>query len=308
MAKQRWATFSVEDHKFMEQLVPDILSFDRLIFPYPADEKEWGDWVKAGWDPTLLDARLTQLGDLAKSFEWGEPERDQFRTRLATAREPHKLLVTSMPSYAADEKATGRSRWEIAKQATRDTIGAQIKWQYGDDCWLLPRYGSLASLQAERSFLIPPQERNLRRARLTVLLGHELALPSSANPRKAYDLAIELARDAEFQKARRRLNEKQEATVLQEQSGKNDAQEFNDLVSDFNAQVTARTKEIRKGWLFTLLKVGKELAEIVERPLTTLISSAIEITETATNEKDLLAGPIAVFHHTKKRVFDPARK
>jgi hypothetical protein len=307
MAKQRWATFSVEDHKFIKQLIPDILSFDRLIFPYPADDKEWQDWVKNGWDPKLLDTRLTQLGDLATPFEWGNPQRAQFRTRLAAAHKPDELQVTFMHTYAGYEEDTGKSRWEFSKQATRDTIGAAIKRQHGDDCWLLPRYGSLGALQAERSFVINPEERERRRARLTVLLGHELALPSSANAEKAYDLAIELANDGAFRHARRALNSKQEMTVLQEQSGKNDAQEFADLVADFNAKVTARTKDIEKHWIFTLIKTAKELGEIWEKPFSALFGAALEVTETATEENGGPPGPIAVFHHTKKRVFDPAR-
>jgi hypothetical protein len=137
-----------------------------------------------------------------------------------------------------------------------------------------------------------------------VLLGHELALPSSANAQRAYELAIELARDSRFQHARRALNERQELTVLQEQSGRSDAQAFADLVSDFNAQVTARTMEVRKGWIFTVLKAGKELAEFVEKPFSSLFGAALEVAETATNEEHIPPGPIAVFHHTKRRVFD----
>ncbi len=43
--------------------------------------------------------------------------------------------------------------------------------------------------------------------------------------------------DEEFKRARRKLYWKQEATVLQEQTGKRDAEEFADLVATFNTQV-----------------------------------------------------------------------
>ncbi len=308
MAKQRWATFSVADHIDITQLIPDILSFDRLIFPYPPDEKEWERWEGLKWQPDLLERRLRELVGIATSFDWDDVQRAQFSTRLVAARNPDKM---STP-YAAYEEKTHIGRWERAKQATRDTIANAMKQQHGDDCWLLPRYGSLAALKAERSFSIPPQERQRRRERLTVLVGHQLELPWSANPRKAYELAIDLAKDAQFQQARRALNTKQEMTVLQEQSGKTDAQEFSDLVSDFNGRITARKRGLgnggmfTRGWMFTMLKVAKELAEIKEKPLSTLFGAAIEVTETATEEKDAVPGPIAVFHHTQSRVFDPA--
>ena len=241
MAKHRWATFSVEDHIDVTQLIPDILSFDRLIFPYPPDAQEWKRWEDRGWNPALLDLRLSELAGIATPFDWDDARRGQFSTRLAAARTPDRMQVSFVPQYTAYEN-TGIGRWELAKQATRDTIGDALKRQHGDDCWLLPRYGSLAALKAERSFVIPPQERERRRERLTVLLGHQLELPWSANPQKAYELAIKLAKDGEFQQARRALNTKQEMTVLQQQSGKHDAQEFADLVSDFNRRVTDRTR------------------------------------------------------------------
>jgi len=71
--------------------------------------------------------------------------------------------------------------------------------------------------------------------------------------------------------------------------------------------VEARTKEIRRGWVFTVLKTAKELAEIAEKPFSSLFGAALEVAETATEDEDMPVGPIAVFHHTKKRVFDPAR-
>jgi hypothetical protein len=305
MAKQRWATFSVEDHKNVSELIPDILSFDKLVFPYPRDKSEWDYWKSKGWEPKPLDDRLKELGDLAIPFEWGENERALYRTRLPATQDQFNLDI-AMAAYASNE-AQDKIRWEIAKQATRDTIGDRIRRQYGDDCWLLPRYGSLAALQAARALSIRFSERERRRTRLTVLLGHELALPSHAKAQTAYTLAIELAKDKDFQRARRELNTKQELMVLQEQSGKNDAEEFADLVSAFNARVEARTKVTRRGWLFTLLKIAHELAEIIEKPFSSIFGAALEVTETATQEEDLPAGPIAVFHHTKKRVFDPAR-
>jgi hypothetical protein len=96
-------------------------------------------------------------------------------------------------------------------------------------------------------------------------------------------------------------------TVLQDQSAKDDAQAFTDLVSEFNAEVEEQDKAARRGWVFTLLRGGKELMEFIEKPLSSIFGAAIEVVEKATEGEDIPAGPVAVFHHTKKYVFDPAR-
>ncbi len=307
MAKQRWAAFSVADHLDPAALVPDILSFDRLVFPYPRDEQEWNFWESEGWNPRLLDVCLTDLGDLARPFEWGEPERAKFRTRLAEMMAINQLGVSAAAHNARCEATTGRSRWEIAKQATRITIGDEVKYQFGDDCWVMPRYGSLAALQADKWFVIKPDDRERRRTRLAVLIGHELAVPVSADPLKATNLAIELARDGGFQRARRALYEQQELTVLQEQSGIIDARAFADSVADFNRQVHGRTKDVRTCWIFTVLKSVKDGLEILEKPFSSLLGIGLEIAETASDwSEEIPLGPVAVFHYAKRRVFDPS--
>jgi hypothetical protein len=85
------------------------------------------------------------------------------------------------------------------------------------------------------------------------------------------------------------------------------AQEFRDLIAEFNAKVEAQGEDARRSWVFTLLRAAKELVEFIEKPLSSIFGAAIEITESATEEKDRPVGPIAVFHHAKKGVFDPAR-
>jgi hypothetical protein len=302
MARQRWATFSVADHKDLPNLIPDILTFDKLIFPYPRDRNERSNWEKADWRPDLLDSLLKDLGDLALPISWGDPERELYRSQTAAVENRQNLEIAA-PAYSADYM----DRWEVAKQATRLTLELIIKYEYGDDCWLLPRYGSLAALQAERALDIPKKDQERRRTRLSVLLGHEFALPSSARAHTAYTLAIERAKDSTFQRARRALNREQEFSVLQNQSAKDDAQAFTDLVSEFNEQVEKQDKAARRGWVFTLLRGGKELMEIIEKPLSSIFGAAIEVVEKATEGEDIPAGPVAVFHHAKKYVFDPAR-
>ena len=93
---------------------------------------------------------------------------------------------------------------------------------------------------------------------------------------------------------------------MQEQSGVNDAQEFSDLIADFNSRVEARSRHTRKTWLFTLIRAAKELSEIIEKPFSSLFGAALEIADTAAEEEETPAGPLAMFHHIQKNVLDPA--
>ncbi|MCC2665178.1 MAG: hypothetical protein K0R41_2850 [Geminicoccaceae bacterium] len=74
MARQRWGSFSVRDHLNTRALATDVLLYDRLIFPVPPEreEKALEYWRAKGWDPDLLQSRLTQLKGLTRSYRWGE--------------------------------------------------------------------------------------------------------------------------------------------------------------------------------------------------------------------------------------------
>jgi hypothetical protein len=76
--RERWGSFSVADHTATERLVTDVLLYDRLVFPVPPDETERARWRQNGWEPELLDERLTQLRDRAIKVPWDEKNRHQF--------------------------------------------------------------------------------------------------------------------------------------------------------------------------------------------------------------------------------------
>src|ERR1044071_2436746 len=91
--RPRWGTFSVIDHKNPVSLVPEILLYDRLIFPTPTDEDR-ERWSEKGWKPDLLDQRVKELGDLVHTTPWTR----ELRTEWA-------------------------KRWERLKQIGKDTEG-----------------------------------------------------------------------------------------------------------------------------------------------------------------------------------------
>jgi len=61
VSRQRWGTFSVRDHVGPQPFAADVLMYERLILPYPADAEERSNWAKSGWEPDRLDAILDLL-------------------------------------------------------------------------------------------------------------------------------------------------------------------------------------------------------------------------------------------------------
>jgi hypothetical protein len=80
LSRQRWGTFSVKDHLMSQAFVSDVLLFDRLVVPYPANENERNRWSTKNWQPDKLDELLELLGDRAITFPWYE---DLYVTRFS---------------------------------------------------------------------------------------------------------------------------------------------------------------------------------------------------------------------------------
>ena len=76
--RPRWGTFSVIDHKNVGQLVPEILLYDRLVFPVPADDDE--RWTDKDWQPELMRRRVDELSEdgLAHAVTWTKTLQDDW--------------------------------------------------------------------------------------------------------------------------------------------------------------------------------------------------------------------------------------
>jgi len=76
--RQRWGVYAVDDHLDARRLIPELLLYDRLVFPYPTD----GDrdrWRKKHWDPDLLDRRIEMLGpSLIETVPWDQEARGEW--------------------------------------------------------------------------------------------------------------------------------------------------------------------------------------------------------------------------------------
>ena len=93
MGRERWGTFSVRDHTLNQPFAVDVLMYDRLVIPRPADSIERGRWSVSGWEPDRLDSILAVLrtdGDEKKrhaiTVDWNHYTEDLFNQRARTAR------------------------------------------------------------------------------------------------------------------------------------------------------------------------------------------------------------------------------
>lgn len=71
LARPRWGTLSVRSHLDLNSLAMDLLLYDAVVFPTPADEAEAHRWDEKGRNTRLLAKQVIQLGDLAYTVPWG---------------------------------------------------------------------------------------------------------------------------------------------------------------------------------------------------------------------------------------------
>jgi hypothetical protein len=303
MARTRWATFSVADHLDLRALVPDVLLFDRLAFPCPIDDKERQRWFDRKWDPPLLEYCLTKLEDLAVPFEWGEERRREFRTNMDQAQLIDQLTLSPLQLV---RNTDDKQMWERSKQQTRMVLVDHVRRLRGDDVQVIPAYRSPDALLKDMDAGIAPANRQSRREALALLVGQKMMAPYDADPKVALGLAIDLAKDAEFQKRRRDLYDWQEAVIGREQTSRDDARQLADLISDLNVLVAKAAADRREQWIFFALKRVMGLSEMLHNPLS-LGPVALETVEFLRRDGGNPAvGAMAAFHHVRERVIGPS--
>jgi hypothetical protein len=75
--RQRWAAFSVRAHTDLQALSADILLYDRLIIPTPADDSEYAWFEAQGWRPDDVELRKIQSAGRIITIPWTAELRDE---------------------------------------------------------------------------------------------------------------------------------------------------------------------------------------------------------------------------------------
>jgi hypothetical protein len=100
------------DHDKPAALAPEVLLYDRLVFPVPATEIEKARWEGQGWKPDEQERLLAELGDLVVSTRWDA--RDQLK--WADEYEKLKFDVDNVVSEAKGSLAYQATRMVLAQK------------------------------------------------------------------------------------------------------------------------------------------------------------------------------------------------
>lgn len=113
-----WGCYSVRDHLEPRAFVADLLLYDRLVVPVPAQE-DVGRWEHLGWDPD----RQQQLLDTAEPFvervEWRQDLRVEFSERFSAALSAEEI-------GSIGRRAAGVSGWELTRRMISDEIRGDV--------------------------------------------------------------------------------------------------------------------------------------------------------------------------------------
>lgn len=206
-SRPRWGVFSTRAHLDPGALVPDVLLYDRLVFPTPAadDLERW----RNNWPPDELEACLSKLDGLAHRVTWSAELREKWQEQFG------KLSETAQQ---AEDIAFGLTPMVIAMSAWDDIRGAS-----GQPIPPVPiaAFQTAGEAQAAAVFSAqnPPPRQELHH-QVAVLFRRCLSMPlvsrSPVEGALAFDRAIELAHSEPYKLARRALYEWEDSVVSQE--------------------------------------------------------------------------------------------
>jgi hypothetical protein len=196
--RPRWGTFSVVDHRDLVSLVPEILLYDKLVFPVP-DEGDWARWKDKRWKPELQKRRLAKLKGLVHGMKWTQGLRDQWSAnweRLKAIKgDVDGLALNLTPHVLAMSVLTDRIPPPIVIAAYRNAPKA------------IRDFGLAEDSGAHRD------GREQLHRQVCALFERRLQMPIMDDPEKAFEEAIKLAHNVKFQHARRSLFEWEDRRV-----------------------------------------------------------------------------------------------
>ncbi len=251
MARERWGTFSVIDHKNAAALVPEVLLYDRLVLPVPPDDQERQRWQNKGWAPEVLDLRLGQLGDLAIRASWDLELRKDFRQRMEQLKQT-QFDATQMSKEAQEALPYQMTRMILAQTQSR------VLPQDVTSVVTVAAYQSAHDFNAH--FVLDKASADSNRATLGFLLAQKFAVPGDKDPETALGKAIELSNDKAFREHRRKLYAWQDDVIGQGIPPQRAIQEMEEMVAQYNQCVERAVKTVYYRFAFAVAAAGLALA------------------------------------------------
>ena len=249
--RQRWAAFSVQAHKDLVGLASDLLLYERLVLPVPADERELERWAEQDWNPEVLALRKVQGAGRIFTVPWTRELRDEHQQIMALqclAGEIGYGMTAGLLAYS------DRAWPEIVAGLDPDQVPAHRPF-------LIAAFQSEEEAQARLylrahapSELLPGE----RKADVALALQVESILdePVHAYPEEAFLRAVKLTDDCDFDRARRALFNYIDGLVIDDVSETEVKRTLAALEGDYNEAVRQFDKNTRKHRAVTLIPRG----------------------------------------------------
>ncbi len=242
-SRERWGTFSVRDHLRKQPFAADVLIYDRLVIPFPANPKQRDEWSKSKWAPRRLKSLLKVLrveGDEFKrpaiAVPWDDHTRDLFRRRAETAE-----ILDKEANY-------GLTRRLLATElAPPEPVGVTR-------VSIVAAYGSISDTQKD---WIANDDQE-RRETVTIALANKFLVPSFEG-KSAVELlqeAVDLADDSEFKKKRAKMYQWQEDVFRAKISDTKALQEMAQYVDEYNELTKKAVRTVYMKFAFTLVPIA----------------------------------------------------
>jgi hypothetical protein len=197
MSRERWGAFSVMDHNDPASVAPDVLLYNKLVFPVPATPVEKDRWEREGWHPERQVKLLEALGDLAVSASWNA----QDQRKWAELNAALQYDITSIVNEAKQDLGYLATRMVLASKQYPVPAGVE-----GIDVVAADR----SEREFRQRFEVDLEEVSDITSSFGLRLRQRVAVPfSKGDPMDALLRAIELAQDAGFLHKRTRVYELQ---------------------------------------------------------------------------------------------------
>lgn len=304
---ERWGSLSVKDHLDLRALAMDVLLYDRLVVPVPADisprgrEFEWGrkaveEWQDENWDPGLLRNVLVELGDLAVTKPWTGWRRETYTQKIAEIRaiqediqDIQKELKEAAPYHATRRILAEEPIQTLPEGVTKVNVACAYRSEH----------------DLRLDWFLGPQP--AAGAPKGVIFGYQLHAPDGDNPENVLADAVRLARDSDsFKEKRRALYDWERRKIGEDYAPEEALAEMRQLVGAYNEAVAAAVNKVYLKAAFTILAVGLGLLAAPLTPLA-LAPAGLALVEFATLDRKPVveageAAPAAMFHELESRL------
>jgi hypothetical protein len=236
MSTEYWATYSVRDHTAKNAFVADLMLYDRIVVPFPPDDKEAARWEGEGWDPKRLERLLNIIGkDRVRTVAWTSWRQDRWRERLQAAETAHAETRDS---------AFQATRTELAAGVPAHVTAVESLAAYPSLAELEKGVGIRASLGAGT---------HLPSGAVTAIVGQEFLVPGGEH-RSHEELlreAVDLSSDSEVRRTRADLWRWQ-YDFVNPRTSLTDAEAVNTAVNQMRDLISEQHAAIRKGKVVTV--------------------------------------------------------